>query len=546
MAGAETGGSGGSGGSETGGSGGTVTGGSGGMGGACADPEVECSGECVDTDNDSDHCGECDNVCDSGSSCSAGQCLVNCLGGLLACDAQCINPDFDARFCGATDCSDAATSGDECEANERCVNGVCGAAPVGWGSPALLDDGLASAVVPDVAMDGAGRAVVVWRQSDGVNPRVYFAAWDPAATSWSQPKAIPGAVSASDGIPFVAASAGRAIAVWRGADDAAYAARLDIAAGTWSSPLSISDATGAIEFPSLAMDQNGNAIVTWAQLEPSSTTMQSVWWNYYDARENAWEGPEVLDTSTDGTSSMTQVVVDGMGFATAVWGESVDASSLPDIHAARLDPATKTWTQQGVISEEPTVGSYLPALAVDSTGEVTAVWYDRSFQVSASRFDGAWSSPTVLNGTNPGSDRYPVAAAASMGRAMAIWQRDADPNTATRAGSIIGASHDAMDGWADAAAIESSSTLFELPEIAADSGGNFYAVWLAADGDRGVWSNRFDASTGTWDGELEIDNVSGVASSAHISADATLSSVAVWSQGARVYAAVYPTTQGQN
>lgn len=44
----------------------------------CDDNETLCDEECVDTDTDPDHCGDCFNDCADGASCSEGECVSGC------------------------------------------------------------------------------------------------------------------------------------------------------------------------------------------------------------------------------------------------------------------------------------------------------------------------------------------------------------------------------------------------------------------------------------------------------------------------------------
>lgn len=106
-----------------GGSGGA---GGGGSGGAidCPDSQVDCGGNCVDTDSDLGHCGECDASCDGGNAtyeCVAGACVVaDCAAGFDDCD------DDPANGCEADLASGSATCGgcnQPCTA--ACVESEC-------------------------------------------------------------------------------------------------------------------------------------------------------------------------------------------------------------------------------------------------------------------------------------------------------------------------------------------------------------------------------------------------------------------------------------
>ena len=99
---------------------GTGTGASAGMGGApatvtCPSPQLACGATCVDVQTDRAHCGDCQTVCGSDQTCSAGKCT--CAGGASACGSSCVNTMTDAAHCGSCDKA--------CGPSQACVAGAC-------------------------------------------------------------------------------------------------------------------------------------------------------------------------------------------------------------------------------------------------------------------------------------------------------------------------------------------------------------------------------------------------------------------------------------
>ncbi|HEX7499477.1 MAG TPA: hypothetical protein VF524_04145, partial [Polyangia bacterium] len=86
----------------------------------CADPQVICNDQCVDTSLDPENCGGCNNICVSGV-CIDGGCLV-CLDEESVCGQSCANLANDPDNCG--------TCGNPC-ASGLCSNGLCEAAGTG-------------------------------------------------------------------------------------------------------------------------------------------------------------------------------------------------------------------------------------------------------------------------------------------------------------------------------------------------------------------------------------------------------------------------------
>lgn len=83
------------------------------------DPQpIVCDGRVVDPMTNAEHCGRCDNACDSEhGSCAGGTCA--CAFGATACGADnaCIDTGFDPNNCGAC--------GTVCAAGELCIEGGC-------------------------------------------------------------------------------------------------------------------------------------------------------------------------------------------------------------------------------------------------------------------------------------------------------------------------------------------------------------------------------------------------------------------------------------
>ena len=85
----------------------------------CTGAEVECGGDCVDTQSDEDHCGGCGMACGSGEACEMGSCVLVCGPGTIECGGTCVDTDVDPAHCGGCDMA--------CATGEFCVEGACSA-----------------------------------------------------------------------------------------------------------------------------------------------------------------------------------------------------------------------------------------------------------------------------------------------------------------------------------------------------------------------------------------------------------------------------------
>jgi hypothetical protein len=86
---------------------------------------IECNGTCVNISNDTDHCGECDQTCLAGETCSNGasqqSCFNECNQGAVECSGDGV------RSCGNFDDDPCMEWGAtvSCAAGETCSNGTC-------------------------------------------------------------------------------------------------------------------------------------------------------------------------------------------------------------------------------------------------------------------------------------------------------------------------------------------------------------------------------------------------------------------------------------
>lgn len=95
----------------------TGAGGAGGASQECSASQTECDGDCIDTETDPDHCGDCGEACSDDEVCSMGECSLECAGDLTDCGGACVDLERDSAHC--REC------GRECMMGQTCRSGVC-------------------------------------------------------------------------------------------------------------------------------------------------------------------------------------------------------------------------------------------------------------------------------------------------------------------------------------------------------------------------------------------------------------------------------------
>lgn len=193
-----------------------------------------------------------------------------------------------------------------------------------WGTAVLLEtDDVGPATNPQIGVDGDGNAVAVWEQSDGTRFNIYSNRYTAATSSWGTAVLLE-TDAGSAGAPQIAVDdAGNAVVVWQQVESARnniVANRYAVATGTWGTATLIeTDNSGAAIRPQVAVDVNGNAVSVW---QIRQGTQDSIYANRFNVAANSWGTPELIETFTTGTAGNAQVAVNASGNAVAVWEQS--------------------------------------------------------------------------------------------------------------------------------------------------------------------------------------------------------------------------------
>ncbi len=204
-----------------------------------------------------------------------------------------------------------------------------------WTHPADLDDHISQngqdAYEPQVAMDGGGNALIVWRQYDGINNQIFRSECRDGA--WTHPDGLEDNISPdSQGAdsPRVAMDGdGNALIVWCQVDDSdRQIFKSEYRGGAWTDPTGLDDNISpdgeSVDDPQVAMDNNGNTLIVWRQSDGSADGGKlQIYRSEY--RNGVWTHPTGLDDniSPDGQDAYyPQAAMDALGNALIVWEQS--------------------------------------------------------------------------------------------------------------------------------------------------------------------------------------------------------------------------------
>ena len=196
-----------------------------------------------------------------------------------------------------------------------------------WSDPTSLTDNISPdgedavfSSAPDVAIDNAGNAIVVWVQFDGTTDQVFRSEYRDGA--WTDPADLSDSISNSGGVvrnPKVAMGGnGDAIIVW---EQLGGVYRTEYRKGMWTDPHQVAPSGGNACFPNVDMNDHGDAIIVWDQ---EKGFYPQIYRSEY--RNGSWTDPASLsdNISPDGSTAIfPEVTLNNNGEAIIVWRQVV-------------------------------------------------------------------------------------------------------------------------------------------------------------------------------------------------------------------------------
>jgi len=361
----------------------------------------------------------------------------------------------------------------------------------GWGNAQSIEaENAGDARSPQIAFDGSGNALVVWAQDDGTRFNIRAIRYTPDG-GWGTAQTIEANNAGDARSPQIAVDGeGNALAVWRQNDGT----RSNIRANRYNpehgwndtaETIETDDAGGAID-PQLAADAEGNALAVWAQHDGTRYNVRA---NRFDAN-NGWGIAETIETDNDGDAVDPQVAYDRAGNALAVW-DQFDGARY-NVRANRFD-ADNGWGTAETIETDNAGDAILPQVAFDGSGNAMAVWAQMDgtrFNIRANRFDAdnGWGTAETIEDDNDGDASDPQIAFDGAGHALAVWEQSDGSRINIRVNRYTSDS-----GWNAADSIETDNTGDARdPQVAFDSSGRALVVWEQIIGTRSIRASRFD------------------------------------------------------
>ncbi|MBL8266075.1 hypothetical protein, partial [Steroidobacter sp.] len=488
----------------------------------------------------------------------------------------------------------------------RLVNGV-------WTAPVVVDTSAEQALHPEVAIDSSGNVTVVWRQRDSggdyrINarrwtnntqtfsavtyldgdgdrqPRIFFDAagnafvlwrgngvfarrYNVLTTQWEPQVALQtNPANSAWGGELSVDAAGNAMAVWQEHDGLAYSAytrRYDVAAGVWGAAELVDNSNYDVDIdynPTVAIN-GGEAVVAW--LQKSATNTRDV----YASRRvsGSWSTPRLLETREESTDELTSSI-DVAGNAAILWVQADGAarSIYQSMYRSSnfVVPSGATWQSiantlygansgaagnalqaamgggtltagqflngfPATLNVTETVPGYYTVLATDTWSHVARTVYGITDVNAIAQLRSLLGNPTLTAGLQlvvPTTFGYTESASFS---APLTWSlvNTTSTNYYSLNPSMLTTP---LDVWSAPQLLENSNTRVYGVRVAFGANGNGIAVWAqGAD----VFARRYVASTGTWSAAVTLDTNNNTAYNARVAIDRVTGNATVaWAQ----------------
>lgn len=364
-----------------------------------------------------------------------------------------------------------------------------------------VDTGLtlstADASQPHVAYDAAGNAVLVWTQLGNGRSEIWSSRYSAADKHWTVARTLSSAAApGSANLPDLALDqAGNALVVWTQANGTvnhfdAWGAQYFVATDSWSSPVLLSDDVNNAFGVHLAVNNSGQGLMAWQQERgdgsSNSTQPVDIW-----ARIISTTGPHGVANRVNVNASgvitaayvygQLDVAVSANGDGAVLWSQRA-LPSLPMTVQAALFNAGTGWQAAAAISPSGTDDCYAPRIAFDAAGNALAVWQqqtDHGAYGGTNRYGAGagWGTASIFVDSRLGDTLAPSLAMDAAGDATVVWYRWTSANVID---VMINRSLPGS-GWTGAQVFApvgvDGSMMRTQPRVVANASGQTVVVW---------------------------------------------------------------------
>jgi hypothetical protein len=333
---------------------------------------------------------------------------------------------------------------------------------------------------PELAMNEAGEAVMVWKQTE--KSTIVARSRTPSG-EWGSRETLSPEGSPYGEIDVAVGPAGEAVAVWsqipRFGPNSVYRIESSFrpAGGHWEPAVTLSDPEHGSYSPQVAIAPNGRIVVVfYGSLDsPEPRSMVQV----VEKQGGQWSPPQALSGASNGAFPKVEASTAG---AAVIW-EGIEVESEERwIEAASRTNGGK-WEHPEELSEP---GSFGPQIGADAAGNAVAIW--SSFhgkegdyvEGSTLSVGGHWSQPTAISG-RVWLGEYAGArlAVAPNGQTLVAWSVWREPERRVEQ-RLVEAALGHEGEWEEPTTLSAAGAWAVRPAVALDGQGDGAVAWWAA------------------------------------------------------------------
>ena len=327
---------------------------------------------------------------------------------------------------------------------------------------------------PAIAVEASGKLHLVWKDDTSGNYEIYYKKSSDAGLNWTTTKRLT-FTSGYSGSPAIAVDASLNLhVVWQdntyGNYEVLYKKSTDWGV-TWTAGKRLTLTSGGSNNPVIAVDATGNLHVVWYDNTPGN---EEIFYSKSKDKGVTWTAGKRL-TWTSGGSEIPAIGVDSSGNLHVVWRDDTPGNS--EVYHKKSTDGGTTWTANKRLTWT-SGSSEFPAIGVDSSDNLYAVWQDNTPGNSEiycrKSTDGGTTWITTRRLTfNSGFSYFPDIAVDTSGRIHVVWEDSTPGNPEI----YYRRSTDGGTTWITTRRLTWTSGWSEVPAIGVDSSDNLHLVW---------------------------------------------------------------------
>ncbi|MEM1324087.1 MAG: T9SS type A sorting domain-containing protein [Bacteroidota bacterium] len=294
---------------------------------------------------------------------------------------------------------------------------------------------------PDVAMNAAGEAVVVWQSysQDGAGWDIYVQRYNRNLVAEGANQRVHVEVAGRQAMPKVAIDeAGHYVVVWENDGDI-YARRYSANGEAAPAAFRVNTTTAEVQnYPDVIMHSDGAFVVVWQSYGQDDDGF-GIYGQRYDAAGVAQGGETLINTSTAGQQTSPALSMDARGNYVVVWTDSEADGDGKGIFGQRYYADGATLGNPFSINTTTTGAQDHADVAMTASGAFSVVWdsygqdgdYTGVYNQSFSSEGIANGAEKAVNTTTDYFQQFPAIAIWDNAESVIVWQDGAQEESKT-------------------------------------------------------------------------------------------------------------------